>query len=93
MAWAAAFALILYAYGLGAAALLVWRYYRGPIRYAPIVATAAYYLAALQAHPPVFVALQSGAAYPDGDAWRTITSCVAFGLSLLLLAQLIGRKK
>lgn len=93
MAWAAAFALVLYAYGLGAAALLVWRHYRGLIRYAPAVATVVYYLAAAQAHPPVFIAIQNGTPYPDGDAWRTITSCVAFGLSLLLLARLVGRKK
>lgn len=93
MTWVAAFALLLYAYGLGAAARLVWQHYTGPLRWAPAVATLVYYLAAFGAHPPVFVALQNGTTYPAGDAWRTITSCIAFGLSLLLLARLIARKK
>ena len=82
----AAGSVLLYGYGLGAAAVMVWRLYRGPLRYAPALTTALYYWAALDAHPPVFLAIRDGTVYPAGDAIRVITASMAFGLGLLMLA-------
>lgn len=92
LTWAAAVMVALYAYGLGAAAALVWRYYRGPLRYVSLLAVGVYYAAAWNTQHPAWAALIDGTPYPAGDAVRTIASSVAFGLGLLLLARKVGEK-
>lgn len=84
--------LLAYAYGLGAASVVVWRYYRGWLRYAPGAATLTYYaLALFIARPPAYQAALDGTPYPLGDALRTGFSALAFGLSLLLITRLLQR--
>ncbi|GGN32211.1 hypothetical protein [Deinococcus daejeonensis] len=91
-AWLGLLALIAYAYGLGAAAVVVWRYYRGWLRWAPGVATLTYYgLALFIARPPAYQAVLDGVPYPMGDALRSCASAIAFGLSLLLITRLLQR--
>lgn len=90
-AWLAVLALAAYAYGLGAASVVVWRYYQGLWRYAPGLATLTYYLLAwLYPHPATRAALD-GVAYPLPDALRTWAGAVAFGLSLLLITRRLKR--
>lgn len=87
LTWAAAIMVALYAYGLGAAAVLVWQSYRGPLRYLPLIAVGLYYAASWDTNHPAWTALFDGTAYAPGEAIRTIASAAAFGLGLLLLAR------
>lgn len=87
LTWAAALFLGLYAFGLGANAVIVWRLYRGPARYLVALATLAYYWALHGTRHPAWIALLDGTPYPAGDAVRTIAASVAFGLGLLMVAR------
>ena len=90
-AWLGLLALIAYAYGLGAASVVVWRYYRGWVRYLPGLATLVYYLLAwMYPHPATRAALD-GQDYPLPDALRTSAGAVAFSLSLLLITRKLER--
>lgn len=93
MAWLGVLAVLAYAYGLGAASVIVWRHYRGSLwGYVPGVATAIYYVVAVFiAHPPAYRAALEGVAYPPGDVLRNWASTVAFGSSLLLISRLLRR--
>ncbi len=90
-AWLGVLALLAYAYGLGAASVVVWRYYRGAVRYAPGIATVVYYGLVFIAPPPAYQAAASGMPYPLGDALRACAAAVAFGLSLLLITRRLQR--
>ncbi|EYB66922.1 hypothetical protein DEIPH_ctg063orf0001 [Deinococcus phoenicis] len=79
-------ALLAYAYGLGAASVIVWRVYRGWVRWLPGLATLAYYVLSWLYPHPAALALMDGAGYSLPDALRTLAGAVAFGLSLRLLA-------
>lgn len=88
-AWLGLLALIAYAYGLGAASVVVWRYYRGSVwGVLPGLATLVYYLLAWMYPHPAALAALDGRTYPLPDALRTSAGAVAFGLSLLLIARL-----
>ena len=91
-AWLGLLALIAYAYGLGAASVVVWRYYRGSVwGVLPGLATLVYYLLAwLSPHPAAQAALD-GRAYPLPEALLASAGAVAFGLNLLLITRKLER--
>lgn len=91
-AWIAVFALLAYGYGLGAGAVVVWRYYRGWVRYLPGLATLVYYLLAWMYPHPAARAVLDGQDYPLTDAARTVAAALAFGLSLFLITRLLKKE-
>lgn len=91
-AWLGLLALIAYAYGLGAASVVVWRYYRGSVwGVLPGLATLVYYLLSWLYPHPAAQAVLDGQPYPLPDALRTSAGAVAFGLSLLLIVRKLER--
>lgn len=78
-----------YAMGLGAASVIVWRFYRGTVwAYVPALATLGYYVLLFTVAPhPALRAVHDGLAYPPADAARTCLSTLAFGSSLYLLSR------
>lgn len=85
-------AVVGYAVGLGAASVIVWRFYRGTVwAYVPALATLGYYLLLFTVAPhPALLAVNDGLTYPPADAARTCLSTVAFGSSLYLLSRRRG---
>ena len=86
-------ALLAYSYGLGAAAVIVWRRYRGSVwAYVPGAATAAYYALCLTVAPPFAVrALKGQAPYTLEDVARNWAFALAFGSALYLISRPGGR--
>ena len=86
-------ALLAYSYGLGAAAVIVWRRYRGSVwAYVPGAATAAYYALCFTVAPPfAFKALRGQVPYTLEDVARNWAFAVAFGSALYLISRPGGR--
>lgn len=85
--------LVVYAYGLGATSVLVWRYCRTWMRWVPGSLTALYYLLSFLFPHPGVQALVNRDDYPLVDALRGGCSTLALATGLYLLTLVVREQR